>query len=194
MSAEIVVAKMKTCGCGRTFEAGLGCHEGLDVLSVKTRKVEFSPRYPLTPTEVADAETCRECAGGINALSTTFVLNYMAELITKNAERIKREQAEEDRRRELEESRHVRSLEYAMTQENRGLNNVFATAKPRAPRVHHGRHYVGNPKPHFDPNAPKKFGDEKRPALDILPGKKGKNKKNKGGNEKGGKRRGSNRH
>lgn len=113
---------MKTCVCGKVFEAGLGFIPGLDAASFKSRGKQFDPRYPLTPLETLRAETCEACARhGRDVISSTWMFNHMADLCRENARRLA---AEQEKVAAEKERLAMRSMAYALRRpDDRGLVN-----------------------------------------------------------------------
>lgn len=155
------------------FEPGTGYVPPVDILYEQVRDTLVTKDLPLTRIEVLSMERCQSCAKdakhrkyGTHAIRmhpTGNTLKLMAAWESQNA--AEREQQERER------------LHQRNAQDKGFIRETFSRLMPESRkerRSKKGRRYVGSVKPTWDPNAPKKYGDEHRSSVAKVSKKKQK--------------------
>ena len=172
---EVAQADTYLCRhCGTEIELNNAFVRDLQVICKSVRgKDKYDNTDPITLDELSEQAHCARCVP-YPCFTLVLAVRQMSEDARANERRAEgmRMQKEFDEREVL-----------------RRRKVMVLVDKPRPKK---GRKFIEDTKPKWDPNAPKRFGDEHRPAAQMTSKKRGK--KNGDPNAKGGKRKGSHKH
>ena len=172
---EVAQADTYLCRhCGTEIELNNAFVRDLQVICKSVRgKDKYDNTDPITLDELSEQAHCARCVP-YPCFTLVLAVRQMSEDARANERRAEgmRMQKEFDEREALR------------------LRDMMSLAERQRPKK--GRRFIMVPKPKWDPDADKRYGDERRPVVTAKSKKRGK--KNGDPNAKGGKRKGSHKH